>query len=62
MLFIRIFALAALLAIGGTLVAWMLTGNPRYRQLTWNLFIGGLLVLLVILAIFVADRIFNPAG
>lgn len=62
MLFIRLFALAALFAIGGTLLAWVLTGNPRYRQVAWNLVIGALGIILLILLVFVADRFANPAG
>ena len=62
MLFIRLFALAALIAIGGALLAWVLTGNPRYRQVAWNLVIGALGIILLILLVFVADRFANPAG
>jgi hypothetical protein len=61
-LVIRIVALAALLAIGGALIAWIVTGNPRYRQLASNMFIGALLIILAVLLAFVADRIANPAG
>jgi drug/metabolite transporter superfamily protein YnfA len=62
MLIVRIVALAALLAIGGSLLAWMLTGDPKYRQLAWNLFIGALLVILAVLLTFVFERFANPSG
>ncbi|AUN95629.1 hypothetical protein [Pseudazoarcus pumilus] len=62
MLVIRIVALAALLAIGGTLLAWMFTGDPKYRQYAWNLFIGALLVILAVLLTFVFERFSSPGG
>lgn len=57
---VRLVALAALLAIGGAVLAWLLTGNPRYRAVAWNITLGGLLVLLAVLLIFVVDRLFGP--
>lgn len=57
---VRLVALAALLAIGGAVLAWLLTGNPRYRAVAWNITLGGLLVLLAVLLIFVADRLVGP--
>lgn len=57
---VRLVALAALLAIGGSVLAWLLTGNPRYRAVAWNITLGGLLVLLAVLLIFVVDRLFGP--
>mgnify|MGYP003667552537 CR=1 FL=1 len=62
MLVIRIVVLAALLAIGGTLLAWLFTGDPKYRQYAWNLFIGALLVILAVLLTFVFERFANPGG
>jgi hypothetical protein len=54
---IRLVALAALFAIGGALLAWLLTGNPRYRRMAWNITLGGLVTLLVVLLVFVAERL-----
>ncbi|HLW04350.1 MAG TPA: hypothetical protein VKY38_02080 [Azoarcus sp.] len=57
MIALRIVVLAAVLAIGGALLAWLLTGNPKYRQLAWNLFIGALLIIFMVLLAFVAARL-----
>ncbi|MDX5446507.1 MAG: hypothetical protein LPJ87_10715 [Zoogloeaceae bacterium] len=57
MFVIRLVALAALLAIGGSVLAWLLTGNPRYRRMAWNITLGGLVTLLVVLLVFVAERL-----
>lgn len=60
MLVIRLFAVLALLGIGGSLVAWLLTGNPRYRLLAWTFFRVAVVVLLVFLALFALERVFLP--
>lgn len=60
MLVIRLFAVLALIAIGGSLMAWILTGNPRYRMWAWNAFRAGLVVLFVFLALLALERIFVP--
>ncbi|MDX5364264.1 MAG: hypothetical protein LPJ91_08940 [Pseudazoarcus pumilus] len=60
MLAFRLILLAALLAIGGAMVAWFLTGNPRYKRMAWNITLGGLLALLAVLLIFVAERLVGP--
>lgn len=57
MIVLRLLALAAVIAIGGTLLAWLLTGDPKYRQLAWNIFIGTLLMILMVLLAFVAARL-----
>lgn len=60
MLLIRLFAVLALIGIGGSLVAWILTGNPKYRLWAWKCFRAGLVVLLVFLALFALERVFVP--
>ena len=60
MLVIRLLAVLALIGIGGSLVAWMLTGNSRYRRLAWNFFRAGLLAVFVFLALFALERVFVP--
>ena len=60
MVAVRLFALLALLGIGGTLLAWMVTGNPKYRQWAWYCFQAGVLILLVLLGLFVFERLSSP--
>lgn len=60
MLVIRLFAILALIGIGGSLVAWLLSGNPRYLRLAWTFFRVALVVVAVFLALFALERIFVP--
>jgi len=62
MLVIRLFGVLALIGIGGSLIAWMLTGNPRYRLWAWNFFRGGLIVVFVFLALLALERVFMPVA
>lgn len=57
MIITRILALLALLGIGGSLIAWMLTGNPRYRDWAWTLLKVTLAILLVIFLFFAIERV-----
>lgn len=58
MIVVRIFALLALLGIGGSLLAWMLTGDAKYRRWAWKCFQAGVVVLLVLFGVFAFERIF----
>ncbi|AKU13672.1 hypothetical protein AzCIB_3779 [Azoarcus sp. CIB] len=60
MLVVRLFAILAVIGIGASLVAWMLTGNPKYRLWAWNCFRSGIVVLFVFLALFALERVFVP--
>ncbi|WP_332672842.1 hypothetical protein [Aromatoleum sp.] len=60
MLVIRLFGVLALIGIGGSLIAWMLTGNLRYRLWAWNFFRAGLIVVFVFLALLALERVFLP--
>lgn len=60
MLFVRLFALLALIGVGGSLVAWMLTGNTRYREWAWRFFQAGIATLLVFLVLFAIERVIAP--
>lgn len=58
MIVVRVFALLALLGIGGSLLAWMLTGDVKYRRWAWVCFQSGVLILLVLFGVFAFERIF----
>jgi len=62
MIAIRIIALVALFGIGGMLVAWLATGDPRYRKFAWFFFLGSLVALLLVLLVFFFERLFGPLG
>lgn len=60
MLIMRLVLLLAVLGVGGSVILWLLTGNPRYRNWAWKLFRIGVVVLLAILALFAIERVLVP--
>ena len=60
MLVIRLLLVLAVIAIGVSLVAWLLTGNLRYRGWAWQAFRATLVIVLVFLALFALERVFVP--
>lgn len=60
MLIVRLFALLALIGVGGSLIAWMLTGNARFREWAWRFFQAGVAILLVFLVLFAIERVITP--
>ena len=60
MLIMRLVLLLAVLGVGGSVILWLLTGNPRYRDWAWKLFRVGVVVLLAILALFAIERVLVP--
>lgn len=62
MLILRLFVLLAVLGIGGSIILWMLTGDPRYRAWAWKAFRIALVVLFVFLALFALERVLVPLG
>lgn len=61
MVILRILVLFAAFAIGASLVAWLLTGNPRYRLWAWNFTRGTLAAVVLVLVLFALERIFFSA-
>jgi hypothetical protein len=45
------------LAIGASLVLWLLTGRARYRLWAWNTFRVGVVLVFVVLALFALERV-----
>lgn len=62
MLIMRVLVLLAVLCIGGSVLLWLLTGNPRYRAWAWKSFRVTLVVLFVLLALFVLERVLVPVA
>lgn len=56
MLIMRVLLLLAVLAIGGSVILWSLTGNPRYKTWAWKAFRVTVVVLFVFLALFAIER------
>jgi hypothetical protein len=59
-LFVRLLALLALIGIGGSLIAWFVTGDAKYRLWAWYCFQAGIVILLIVLGIFVVERLMTP--
>lgn len=57
MLVLRIVAILAALAIGSSVLAWVLTRDRRYLQLAWRITQGSLIVALAVMALFAAERL-----
>lgn len=60
MVIVRLFAVLALLGIGGSLIAWLVTGDVKYRLWAWYCFQAGIVILLVLLGIFAFERLLSP--
>ncbi|MFU2488213.1 hypothetical protein [Thauera sp. WH-1] len=60
MLIMRLLLLLAVLAIGGSVILWQLTGNPRYKAWAWKAFRAAVVVLFVFLALFAIERVLAP--
>ena len=60
MFVIRLAAVLALVSIGGALVLYLLTGNPRYKTWAWRFTRIGLAVLLVFVALLFIERLLAP--
>ena len=47
-------------SIGGSMILWSLTGNPRYKAWAWKAFRATVVVLFVLLALFAIERVLAP--
>jgi hypothetical protein len=56
---VRILALAVALALGGTVLAWLLTGDRRWLQLAWRIFRYAAFGLLAVLLLFAGEALFR---
>jgi hypothetical protein len=57
MLILRIIAILAVLGIGSSIAAWMLTREMRYLALAWRIGKAALIVALMLMAVLAAERI-----
>ncbi|MDX5408897.1 MAG: hypothetical protein LPJ94_01575 [Thauera sp.] len=60
MLIMRLLLLLAVLGIGGSVILYSLTGNPRYKAWAWKAFRATVVVLFVFLAVFAIERVLAP--
>ncbi|ATE58895.1 hypothetical protein [Thauera sinica] len=62
MLIMRLMVLLAVLGIGGSVLLWLLTGNPRYRAWAWRALRIALIALFLLLALFALERVLVPVA
>ena len=56
---LRVAVLAAAIAIGFTVLAWLLTGEPRWKRIAWQVFKFSVFGLLAILLLFAGEALLN---
>lgn len=60
MFVIRLAAVLALVSIGGALVLYLLSGDPRYKTWAWRFTRVGIVVLVVFIALLFIERLLGP--
>jgi hypothetical protein len=56
---LRIAVLVAAVAIAFTVLAWLLTGNPRWKRIAWQVFKVSVFGLLAILLLFAGEALMS---
>ena len=56
---LRVAVLAAAIAIAVTVLAWLLTGEPRWKRIAWQVFKFSVFGLLAILVLFAGEALLN---
>jgi len=54
---LRVAVLAAAIAIAFTVLAWLLTGEPRWKRIAWQVFKFSVFGLLAVLLLFAAEAL-----
>ena len=56
---VRLVAIAVAIALGATLLAWLITGDRRWLRLAWNIFRYASVGLLVVLLLFAGEALLH---
>jgi cell division protein FtsW (lipid II flippase) len=56
---LRILALAAVLALGASVLAWLLTGDRRWLRIAWQVFKYAVFGLALILVLFAGEALLH---
>jgi heme O synthase-like polyprenyltransferase len=54
---LRVAVIAVAIALAVTVLAWLLTGDPRWRRMAWLIFKYAVFVLAAILVLFAAEAL-----
>lgn len=57
MLLLRLVAILAVLAIGASVLTWVVTRDRRYLALAWRIAKGALIVALAVMGLLAAERL-----
>lgn len=60
MLLLRLIAVLLAIGVGGSLAAFVFTGDRRYLALGWRLFRYAIIAALVFFALLILERVFVP--
>jgi hypothetical protein len=61
MLILRILAVLAVIAIGGSILIHLFTGDRRYLDLAWRIFKYSAIVALILFGLLIAERLLAGA-
>ena len=56
---LRVAVVAVAIALGITVLVWLLTGEPRWRRLSWQIFRVSVFGLLAILLLFAGEALLH---
>jgi heme O synthase-like polyprenyltransferase len=56
---LRVAVLAAAIALAITVLAWLLTGEPRWKRLSWQMFRVSVFGLLLVLVLFAGEALLH---
>lgn len=56
---LRVAVVVVAIVLGAAVLAWLLTGDPRWRRIAWQVFKYSVFVLLGILALFAGEALFH---
>ena len=57
MLIPRLLVILAMFALAGSVLAWIVTRDPRYLQLAWRIAKGSVLIAVAVFVLFAAERL-----
>jgi hypothetical protein len=59
-LVVRIIGLATAIALGASVLLWLVTGNRKWLRIAWLIFKYAVFLVLLILLLFFAERLLAP--
>jgi hypothetical protein len=57
---LRIVGLAVVAVLACTVIAWLLTGDPKWKRISWQVFKVSVFVILAVLLLFAGEALLGP--